>query len=516
MWISGFFYSILFTLALLATGCSNVQQTAAFDDFETISEAEYAEAQLLAKNMELRSKSFKVLPSQGARAVMPSRDASYPPMEFLQNATYGVGDERNVWDRLRMGYAFPSVDNYRIQEQIAHFERNAGYIDRAAVRAQPYIYFIVEELERRGMPLELALLPIIESAYRTQAQSHAAASGIWQFIPSTGRLYGLTQNSWYDGRQDFHASTMAALDYLSYLHGYFDGDWFKALAAYNAGEGRVGRAVRANQQAGKPTDYWSLNLPRETQDYVPRLLAVARMVKYPERYQVSLPYVPNRPYFARVAVSHALDLQKVSQQAGMPWDDFLALNAGFKRGVKPEGTHYIHLPQDRLHKVNFHLARTDAPAIAQLASAPVVQPRENKPAVRLVSSSSTTLTPSPRITTSTPTLSYKVRPGDTLFSIANRFDTSTTELRRLNNMKNSDVYTGAILKVPVPARNGVLAVGKPRQQTITKITHKVLPGETMTGIARKYDVEVAEVALWNKVKVNYIVKTGERLTIYKR
>ncbi len=517
MWITRFFYSSLLLLVLLATGCSNVQQNAELDELETISEEEYAEAQLQAKSTQARSRNFKVSPSQAAASViLPSADASYPPMEFLQNTTYGLGDERNVWDRLRLGYAFPAADNYRIQQQIAHFERNAGYIDRAAVRAEPYLHFIVEELERRNMPLELALLPIIESAYRAQAHSHAAASGIWQFIPSTGRLYGLTQNSWYDGRRDFHASTMAALDYLSYLHNYFDGDWFKALAAYNAGEGRVGRAVRANQAAGKPTDYWSLSLPKETQDYVPRLLAVAKMVKYPDHYRVSLPYVPNRPYFARVAVSHALDLQKVSEQAGMPWDDFLALNAGYKRGVKPEGYHYVHLPQDKLHRVNFQLARTDAKAITQLAEAPVVQPRTVKPAARQVSSKNTTLSASRASSSTTATLSYKVRAGDTLYAIAKRFNTSTTEIKRLNRMKNSNVYTGAILKVPVPARNGVLAVSKEKRQTVTKISHKVRSGETLIGIANKYGVEVAEVARWNKVKTNYLVKTGERITIYKR
>lgn len=514
MWMTRFFYSSLLLLVLFATGCSNVQQSADLDD-EIISEQEYAEAQLQAKNTQARSRNFKVSPSQAAASVLlPSSDASYPPMEFLQNTTYGLGDERNVWDRLRLGYAFPAADNYRIQKQIAHFERNAGYIDRAAVRAQPYLYFIVEELERRNMPMELALLPIIESAYRAQANSHAAASGIWQFIPSTGRLYGLTQNSWYDGRRDFHASTMAALDYLSYLHNYFDGDWLKALAAYNAGEGRVGRAVRANQAAGKPTDYWSLDLPKETEDYVPRLLAVARMVKYADHYRVRLPYVPNRPYFARVAVSHALDLQKVSQQAGMPWDDFLALNAGFKRGVKPEGTHYIHVPQDRLHRVNFQLARTDAKGFTQLAEAPTVKPRALKPAIRQVSSKNTTLAASR--TTSTPTLSYKVRAGDTLYAIAKRFNTSTTEIKRLNRMKSSNVYVGAILKVPVPAKNGVLTISKQTRQTATKISHKVRSGETLTSIAGKYGVEVAEVARWNKVKTNYLVKTGERLTIYKR
>jgi len=188
----------------------------------------------------------------------------------------------NLWERIRRGYAIPGHDNPRVERQFNDYVSYGDYWLRVSRRAQPYLYPIVETLEARDIPLELALLPIVESAFRPFAYSHGRAAGIWQFVPATGRHYGLEQNWWYDGRRDVLAATDAAVNYLSYLGEMFDGDWLLAIAAYNAGEGTVQRAIRRNRQAGRPTDYWSLDLPQETMNYVPRLLAISELVANPE------------------------------------------------------------------------------------------------------------------------------------------------------------------------------------------------------------------------------------------
>ena len=214
----------------------------------------------------------------------------------------------DLWHRIRSGMHMPQVDNARIANQRRHFLKKDDYLKRVGERASPFMYLVVEEIERRGMPAELALLPMVESAYDPSAYSHAHASGLWQFIPETGKRYGLRQDYWYDGRRDIVASTNAALDYLQALHQQFDGDWFCALAAYNAGEGRVGRAIKANLAANKPIDYWSLNLPEETRNYVPRLLALAEIVRNNDSYNVELPYIADAPQLAMVDTRGQIDL----------------------------------------------------------------------------------------------------------------------------------------------------------------------------------------------------------------
>ena len=255
---------------------------------------------------------------------------------------YGGPD---LWARIRAGFALPSSQRPEVQAQIGWFVRNPGYLDGTSKRAQAYLYHIVEQVEARGMPSEIALLPVIESAFQPFARSPAEAVGLWQFIPETGRRFGLSQSQWYDGRRDVFASTNAALDYLQTLHRQFKQDWLLALAAYNWGEGNVARAVQRNVEGGKPTDFWSLSLPEETRTYVPRLLGLARLVAKPAAHGLELAAIPNRPYITRVQVDRPIDLAFAAEVTGLSVAALRHLNPGFSGPLAGTGSdRYIVLP----------------------------------------------------------------------------------------------------------------------------------------------------------------------------
>ena len=223
----------------------------------------------------------------------------------------------DLWARIRNHFSLPSVNDPRIDEQLAWYSRHQEYMNRVADRAQPYLYYIVEQLEQEHVPSEIALLPIVESAFQPFAYSHGRAAGIWQFIPSTGRRLGLKQNWWYDGRRDVHASTIAAIKLLKTLANEFNGDWMLALAAYNSGSGTVWKAIRHNKRRGKPTDFFSLNLPPETRAYVAKLLAIKRIIADPQTYGLTLAPIPNEPFFKLVNVGSQIDLSLAADLAGI-------------------------------------------------------------------------------------------------------------------------------------------------------------------------------------------------------
>ncbi|NLJ11685.1 MAG: transglycosylase SLT domain-containing protein, partial [Gammaproteobacteria bacterium] len=233
-----------------------------------------------------------------------SKDAFNASLKRSPSWINGIetAQDDDIWHRIRQGYQLQSYldDNPRIDHQRLWFATRGRSIEIMSERSSPYMYYIVESLEARNMPLELALLPMIESAYNPLAYSRSHAAGLWQFIPSTGRHFKLKQTHWYDARRDVLASTQAALDYLEYLHNMFDGDWLLALAAYNAGEGTVGRAIKRNIARNLPTDYWNLNLPAETQAYVPKLLAVSQLISAPDAYKIALSPIANEPYFTQI------------------------------------------------------------------------------------------------------------------------------------------------------------------------------------------------------------------------
>jgi soluble lytic murein transglycosylase-like protein len=303
----------------------------------------------------------------------------------------------NLWDRLFDSYALPDVRNSAVEREVSWYVNHPTYLQRAQQRAEPFLYNIVQQIERQEVPGEIALLPVVESAFQPHAVSPAKAAGIWQFIPATGRHYGLRQNHAYDGRRDVYASTRAAIKYLKKLNRQFNGDWLLAIAAYNCGEGAVERAIRRNTYAGLPTDFWSLDLPQETRSYVPRLLAVSRLMADADHYGVDLIHIPNQARYKPVKVNQALDLAMAADAADMSLEQFKALNPGFKNSfVDPEGSIRLFVPADKSKTFKKELARlasvqsdllnrefervqATAETITSSSSEPVVVPAEYRP-----------------------------------------------------------------------------------------------------------------------------------------
>ena len=263
---------------------------------------------------------------------------------------------QTVWQRMVSLYRISEVNNKQIDQEFQWFLDNSDYLDQIQKRAEPYLHCILEEIEAKGLPGELALLPVIESAFRPHAFSHKNAAGLWQFIPSTGLDFGLKQNWWYDGRRDIYASTQAATLFLKTLTNYFSGDWLLALASYNAGKATINRAIEKNRKQNKPTDFWSLQLPKETRRYVPRLLAIAKIFANAERLNIPLRNIPDQPVFATVDVGSQLDLAKAAEMAEISIDDFFKYNPGFKRWhTAPNGPHRLLIP---IKKVGYFQSKT--------------------------------------------------------------------------------------------------------------------------------------------------------------
>ncbi|MDO6762762.1 LysM peptidoglycan-binding domain-containing protein [Agarivorans sp. 1_MG-2023] len=396
----------------------------------------------------------------------------------------------DVWLRIEDQLAIPLPENNkRLQAQLNWFLKHPDYMRRVSVRADPYLFFIVEEIERRNMPLELALLPIVESAFQPFAYSHGRAAGIWQIIPGTGTRFGLEQNWWYDGRRDVYAATHAALDYLEYLNKYFDGDWLHALAAYNSGEGRVRRAIRANEKAGKATDFWSLNLPRETRAYVPKLLALSQMLQQRDDYKLNIPAIANKPYFEKVATYSQIDLALAAELAGIKLDELHKLNPGFNRwATAPDGPHYLLVPTKTVPNFEIALASLSKQERMQWAR-------------------------------------YKVKSGDSLSVIAKRYNTTSKQIRELNQLSNNTIRIGQHLLVPVSSRKQsaytlsqsqrlVSQQNKPRGDI--KLNYTVKSGDSFWSIAQAYKVSHRNVAKWNSMAPTDTLKPGKKLVIWQK
>ena len=321
---------------------------------------------------------------------------------------------RDVWERIRTGFIMKPIDNDLVRQWENFYSAKPEYFARMIDRSGHYLFHIIEEIERRKMPAEIALLPMIESAYNPQAYSKAHASGLWQFIPSTGKHYGLRQNWWYDGRRDVIAATGAALDYLEKLHTQF-GDWELALASYNWGEGAVGRAVARNQAKGLPADYASLTMPAETRNYLPKLIAVKNIIADPARFGVKLASVPNQPYFEVVTVKRHIDVKLAAKFAELPLDEFKFLNpAHNKQVIKAGGSETIVLPRDKISIFNANLANHDKPLVSWQA--------------------------------------HTVKPGEKPEKIAAKYGMSVAELNQINGIGGKNkMRTGQPLLVQVTA-----------------------------------------------------------------
>jgi membrane-bound lytic murein transglycosylase D len=280
----------------------------------------------------------------------------------LKTANKKSNAPTHLWGRLRNNFHIPKEkevsNHHHVKKYVQHYRQQEKNIQAISTQASPYLFYIVEQLEQRNMPGELALLPMIESAFRPQATSNRGAAGLWQFIPGTGRYFGLKQDAWYDGRKDVKASTKAALDYLEYLHKEFDNNWMLALAAYNAGEGTIQKAIKRNQREGKPTNFWSLELPKETREYVPKFLALAQVMENPEKHDIALPTIENRAYFSPVNPGKPLTFKQVAKLADLNISEVIKLNPGYRKfGTHPKGPQELLLPIENIPKFEYNLSR---------------------------------------------------------------------------------------------------------------------------------------------------------------
>ena len=320
----------------------------------------------------------------------------------------------SLWVRIRQGFGVNDMATPLVQQQISWFANRPDFIKRTVERSSRYLYHIVEEVQKRGMPTEIALLPVIESAFNPVAYSRAHASGIWQFIPSTGKLYGLQQNFWYDGRRDVMAATNAALDYLQKLYEMF-GSWDLALAAYNWGEGAVSRAIAKNTARGLPTDYQSLSMPAETRYYFPRLQAVKDIVANPAQYGITLDEIPNRPYFTTVTTNRHIDMRVAAKLADTPLEEFMSLNPGYSRPViRADSEQTLLVPMEKADTFRANLENSNQPLVSWQA--------------------------------------YQMKSGETLDKIAARHNVTVAYLRQINSITpKRKIGAGTMVLVPTAA-----------------------------------------------------------------
>ncbi|MEB0042182.1 MULTISPECIES: LysM peptidoglycan-binding domain-containing protein [unclassified Pseudomonas] len=406
--------------------------------------------------------------------------------EFKQKPIFLTGKPtplapQDVWERMRQGFQLQEGNgqNPRIDQQRLWFANNPAFIEAAGERGSLYMHYIVERLEERNMPLELALLPVIESAYNPMAYSRSDAVGLWQFIPSTGRYFNLRQTSFYDGRRDITASTIAALDYLTRLHDMFNGDWLLALAAYNAGEGTVSRAIERNQKLGLPTDYWNLSLPQETQDYVPKFLALSQVVMAPEAYGVNLSPIANEPYFKVVELNHTMDLSKVAAMADIDEDELFQLNPAFKKRMTIDGPQHLLVPTAKAQLLTANLSNMKPEELVDWQQ-------------------------------------YKVRRGDTLVSLASRYRVSVNTLKDVNKLSAKGVHAGQTLSIPtIP---GMTPAGPAFEEMASRDipsasrSYQVKKGDSLATIAKAHKVEVKELQHWNGLSGQHL-KIGQTLVM---
>ncbi|MGK9174654.1 murein transglycosylase D [Yokenella regensburgei] len=390
------------------------------------------------------------------------------------------GQEQDLWasisDELKMGIP----ENNRIREQKQKYLRNKSYLHDVTLRAEPYMYWIAGQVKKRNMPMELVLLPIVESAFDPHATSGRNAAGIWQIIPSTGRNYGLKQTRSYDARRDVVASTTAALDMMQRLNRMFDGDWLLTVAAYNSGEGRVLKAMKANKARGKPTDFWSLSLPQETKIYVPKMLALSDILKNSKQYGVILPSSDESRALARVRLSSPVEVGQLADMAGISVSKLKTFNAGVKGStLGASGPQYVMVPQKHADQLRESLASGEIAAVQPTLVA------DNTP----LSSRS-----------------YKVRSGDTLSGIAARLGVTSKDLQQWNRLR------GASLKV---GQNLTVGAGTSAQRLASNadsITYRVRKGDSLSSIAKRHGVNIRDVMRWNSDTAN--LQPGDQLTLF--
>ena len=394
----------------------------------------------------------------------------------------------NAWYRLQQGMQLTPVSNSRVSAQLKWFLEHPGYMQRVMERARPILPFVLDELERRNLPTELALLPIVESAYQAFAYSHGRASGMWQIIPSTGRFLGLKQNWWYDGRRDIIESTHAAITYLESLAKQFDGDWELALAGYNAGPGRIRGAVRYNKKRKRPTDFWHLTkIRKETRDYVPKMFALKELFANPEKYQLDLVPINNQVSYEIVELDGQIDLALAAELAGITVNQLYQLNPAFNRwATAPNGPHRLLLPRGKAEQFKLEVAK--------------IPPNKRINWVR-----------------------HKIKSGETLSHISGKYRTTIPLIKDVNNIRGTQIRAGKYLMIPTATRSlqtyslsasSRISTIQNTSRSGTKQFHIVRSGQSLWSISKNYGVTTQALAKWNGMAPIDTLSIGQKLVVW--
>lgn len=385
-------------------------------------------------------------------------------------------DHSDLWRRIGSQLTWQDIDNPRVDQAREAFLAQYNYLPLLSERGSLYLYYIVEQVEKRGLPMELVLVPIVESTLDPFAYSSGSAAGLWQIMPTTGQHLGLQQDWWFDGRRAIRDSTRVALDYLEELNAQFDNDWMLTLAAYNAGRGRVSRAQRKNIENGRPTDYWSLDLPRETQRYVPRILAMTQILAEPSDHDADIPPVPNEPAFEVARTGGQIELAQAAELADLSVETLKELNPGHLRwATAPDREHEILVP------VGYGAVLEGE--IAEL-------PPEQRVRWRY----------------------YRIESGDNLISIAKKFNTDVALLRQANGIKGSMIRAGSTLMIPASDYTSGLAIAG--DAPAASIGYKVRRGDSLARIAGKYKVTVDDIVAWNALDPRKYLQPGQTLKLH--
>lgn len=411
---------------------------------------------------------------------------------IIWGVTYGVNAEPNVWEVLRYEFSLNhQTSRIEVQEQIQWFIAHPGFVQKVCRQSEPYIYHIINEVKNKKLPGELALLPMIESAFDPFAYSVAGAAGLWQLMPLTGKDLGLTQDWWFDARRSIRSSTDAALNYLLYLNNFFNGDWILAIAAYDAGAGTIDRAIKAIPKPERSTSFWGLSVPRETQIYVPRLLALAEIISNPDRYKIVLPEIAYLPYFEEVNIGSPIDLNHAAKMAGISYKELIKLNPGFNRWTTaPNKPFKLLIPTEKVQQFYFNLA--------------------NLPQHKRVSWEM-----------------YQVKPGDSLDNIAVRHHTTVNFIKQLNQLTsnklnpNQSILIPSTKNTPVVVNNEPAIAHTPLMHRMTasenrRIIHIVQEDDTYDKLVSTYGVGAEEIRAWNKITNNQPLYKGQQLVILKK
>lgn len=398
-------------------------------------------------------------------------------------------DYANVWERIKNNLVLDIPINENVIKQRNIYLKHPKALNNLLKRSEPFLFYIIETLNKNNIPLEIALLPLVESAFNPYARSSVDAAGLWQFMSKTGKQFGLEQNWWYDGRRDVIASTDSAVKYLKYLHKFFDGDWMLALAAYNSGEGRVQRAMRKNARKNRPTHYWELELPKETRDYVPKLLAIIDIIKRSKEFNIDLYPINNKKIVGSVYINSQIDLSVAANLAELSIEKFQELNPAFNQwATDPNIAVQFLLPNEKVQSFNEKIAKL---------------PEKNRMVWQR----------------------YQIKEGDSLGKIARKFHINIQSIQTINKLSNSSIRAGKHLLIPVASEDSSgnnnyvlpkqlqLIANKPVE---TKRIHTVRSGDNLWDISKAYKVKSTNIARWNNISTKSMLKLGQKLIIWNK